>query len=203
MPRVDPASVRATPLASERARGATVLLIVDMLSAWDFPDAEKLLPGASRIAPRIAALRQRCKRATVPVVYANDNHGRWRSDFREIVGMAGREGSAGAAICKQLAPDEQDYFVLKPKHSAFYETPLDLLCRHLRASRLIVTGVSSDQCVLMTAVDARMRDYEVHVPRDAVATQSASRQALAMRYLDDVLEVKTTPSQRLRLPRPP
>ena len=199
---VDDDTVANTPLAAERAVGGAALLVIDMISDWQFPDAGKLLPQAAAIAPRIATLADRCRRAGVPVIYANDNHGRWRSDFREVVGAALRSEGAGAGIARLLEPRHEDYFVLKPKHSAFHSTPLDLLLRHLQVRRLILTGVSSDQCVLYTAADARMRDYEAIVPRDAVATQGEPRNAMALRHFADVLGLETPESAALEVPPP-
>lgn len=102
----------------------TALLVVDMISCWDFPDADRLLPAARRIAPVIARLQQQCRRARVPVIFANDNNGRWRSDFRTQVDLA-LASTAGAAITTELRPLEGDYFILKPKHSALFATPLE------------------------------------------------------------------------------
>jgi len=192
-----------TPLAEDRAAGETALLIIDMLSGWDFTDAQSLLAHSVPIAPRIAALKARCRAARIPVVYANDNHGRWRSDFRQVVAAALEGEGDGARIARQLAPDEHDYFVLKPKHSGFHATPLDLLLRHLGARTLVLTGVSSDQCVLYTAADARMHDYRVLVPRDAVATQTPRRNDLALRHFDEVMGVDTPLAERLELPPRP
>jgi nicotinamidase-related amidase len=186
-------------LARHRAAGGTALLIVDMISSWDFPDADKLLPQAAAIAPRIAALKARCRRDGVPVIYGNDNRGQWRSDFRRVVEHAQREDGAGAKIATLLAPDDDDYFVLKPKHSAFFSTPLDLLLQHLKARRLVIAGVASDQCVVTTALDARMRDYEVVVPADCIASQSAARNQRALKQFEEAHHIPTTPSPRLRL----
>lgn len=177
------------------------LLIIDMISGWEFPDGLKLLPQAAAIAPRVAALKARCRRAGVPVIYANDNRGQWRSDFRQVVREALMQGGAGAHIAQQLQPDDDDYFVLKPKHSAFFATPLDLLLQHLKAQALMVTGVASDQCVTHTVADARMRDYEVVVPADCVASQSSTRNRTAVLHFEEVLQVSTTLSTRIRLPK--
>ena len=117
------------PLADRPAHAGTALLVIDMISTWDFPDAEKIVRAAVAIAPRIGALKRRCVRAGVPVIYVNDNRGRWRSEFRELVRVSIAESAAGAAIAKHLQPEDDDYSVLKPKHSAFYATPLDLLLR--------------------------------------------------------------------------
>jgi len=194
-------SRRSSPpsLAEHRAAGATALLIIDMISSWDFPDATPLLAQAVAIAPPIARLKARCRRAGVPVIYANDNRGQWRSDFRQVFENALAQGGPGAQITQQLAPDEDDYFVLKPKHSAFFSTPLHLLLQHLQAHRLILTGVASDQCVVTSAVDARMRDYEVVVPADCVAAQSAARNRRALEHFEEALDVRTTVSARVRL----
>ncbi|MGJ7608826.1 cysteine hydrolase family protein [Variovorax sp. LT1R20] len=186
-------------LAPESAAGHTALLIIDMINCWDFPDADKLLPRAAAIAPRIAALKARCRKAGVPVIYANDNRGRWRSDFPALVEESLAQDSAGAAITRTLQPEPDDYFLLKPKQSAFFGTPLELLLRHFDARRLILTGVASDQCVLVTATEAGMRDLGVVVPRDCVASQSASRNDIVLRQLEDFQKLPTTPSSRIRL----
>ena len=190
-------------LAEHRANDGTALLIIDMISGWDFPDAPKLLRQSIAIAPRIAALKARCRRAGVPVIYANDNRGQWRSDFRRVVANAVQAGGQGGRIVSQIAPDDDDYFVLKPKHSAFFATPMELLLQHLQARRLILTGVASDQCVVVTAEDARMRDYEVIVPQDCVASQTPARNRRALAHFEDVMNIRTPASSRLRLPDPP
>lgn len=177
----------------------TALLILDMISCWNFPDGAALERQAARAAPCIARLKRRCLEARVPVIYANDNSGQWRSDFKFVVGESHGPGSLGADITRQLEPGPDDYFVLKPKHSAFFATPLEILLDHLRARCLLVTGVAGDQCVLNTAVDARMRDFEVVVPSDCIASLTPERNRRAIEHLGDVLEVKTTPARALRL----
>jgi nicotinamidase-related amidase len=201
-----PPSPRKRPqrkgIIERTARHSHALVILDMVSCWGFPDAAPLLRQASRIAPAIAALKRRCAQARIPVIYANDNSGQWRSDFKYVVRESLESPGPGARITQQLEPGEDDYFVLKPKHSAFFATPLELLLDHLRTQRLIVTGVSSDQCVLNTVSDARMRDFEVVVPADCVATQTPARNRRALGYFEDVLGVKTTPGPSLRLSDP-
>ena len=195
-----PESVDRAPLAEDRAAGATALLVIDMLSTWEFPDGDAMLRNAERIAPRIAELRTRCRTAGVPVIYANDNQGRWRSDFREVVATAIERGSGAARIAELLKPEPDDYFVLKPKHSGFHATPLDLLLRHLQARRLLVTGVSGDQCVLYTVADARMDDYEVVVPHDCIASLSAERDRRLLDYFSQVTQVATPAGHEIDLP---
>ncbi|RZL92691.1 MAG: cysteine hydrolase [Variovorax sp.] len=192
-------SAQPEPIAPDTATGGTALLIVDLISCWDFPDADKLLPAARRIAPRIAALKARCRRAGVPLIYANDNRGRWRSDFPALVDLALECGGPAAAMTRTLAPEREDYFVLKPSQSAFFGTPLELLLQHLEVQRIVVTGVASDQCVLSTVLEARMRSLDVIVPRDCVATQSTLRNRAVLRQFEEVHRVPTTAGSRIRL----
>ncbi|KAF1050082.1 cysteine hydrolase family protein [Xylophilus sp.] len=187
---------------SSAAQARTALLIIDMISCWDFEDADRLLPGALRVTPHIAALKARCRRAGVPVVYANDNRGRWRSHFTALVEESIAASTPAARITQALMPQEDDYFVLKPQLSAFFGTPLELLLAHLGVHRLIVTGVASDQCVLHTVADARMRDFDCVVPRDCVASQTARRNDAVLMQVEETHKLKTTPGSRIVLAAP-
>jgi len=129
------------------------LLIIDMINAFDFDGAEGMLPRALAAARAIAELKRRARRVGVAVVYVNDNFGRWRSDFHQILEHC-RE-SPGREIARLLTPEKEDYFVLKPKHSGFQFTTLDVLLEHLGAEQLILTGVAGNFCVLFTAPEDR------------------------------------------------
>jgi nicotinamidase-related amidase len=201
--KTSPPSPRRRPqrtgLIAAEPRKPTALVILDMISDWDFPDADALLRHALRIAPAIAALKRRCAARRIPTIYANDNRGQWRSDFAFVVRRALEAPGPGAALTQALEPAEGDYFVLKPKHSAFFATPLEILLDHLKTRRLLVTGVTSDQCVAATVADARMRDFEVAVPGDCVTTLTPARNRRALQHFDEVLQVPTTASRHLRL----
>jgi nicotinamidase-related amidase len=183
----------------ETARAGTALVIIDMISAWDYPQGDHMLRSALRIGPAIARLKQRCARLSVPVIYANDNAGHWRSDIRQLVALSESVGGTATALTQLLAPALEDYVMLKPKHSAFFATPLDLLLQHIGVTHLILAGVSSDACVLATALDARMRDYELVVPRDCIGSLTPRRTAASLTYFRQVLQVPTTTSSRIRL----
>lgn len=192
----------ATHEPSDENPGGSALVVIDMLARWDFPDADALVRRALPIAPRIARLAARCRAAGVPVIYANDNRGRWRSDLRQVVEAAIAEAgdeAPGVRIARTLAPRAEDYFVLKPRHSAFFMTPLELLLQDLRARRLLLVGVSADQCVLATAHDARLRGLEVVMPRDCVASPTAERTRRAVRLFADAFVAPTPLSSRLKL----
>jgi len=190
-----------TGLIEKDGRHDTVLIILDMISCWSFPDAPALERQAAAMTPAIARLRERCAQARVPVIYANDNSGQWRSDFKFVVAESLESGGRGADITRALEPGPDDYFVLKPKHSAFFATPLELLLDHLQAKRLVIAGVAGDQCVLNTAADARMRDFDVVVPSDCIASMTAARNRRAVEHLRDVLGVQTGASATIRLGR--
>ena len=194
-----PVRPERAPLADAPAHDGTALLVVDMISTWSFPDADKLGPAAAAIAPVIGVLAGRCRDAGVPVVYANDNHEHWRSEFSALVRLSAKASETGAAIARSLAPDAGDYSVLKPKHSAFFATPLDLLLRHLRVRRVVMCGVSTEHCILMTAAEGRMRDYEMVVPEDGVAAITPARNTRALDYLRDVFGLDTTASGGVEL----
>ena len=153
------------------------LLVVDMIGQLDFPGAERLAPSAVRAARGIHALRERFHRRGWPVVYANDNFAHWQSDFRELVAMASATPGAARTIADLLELTPRDYFVLKPKHSAFLDTALPVLLAKLGVRRLVLTGMALEACVMATAIDANAREYEVAVVRECVAGQPALRAA--------------------------
>jgi nicotinamidase-related amidase len=180
-------------------RSATVLIILDMISDFNFPDGPQVARAARRIAPHIQALKQRAREAKAAVVYVNDNLGRWRSDLPALIEHCTSDESKGADVVNLLAPQPLDYFVMKPRHSAFYATPLEVLLNHLQASRLILTGVSSHQCVLFTANDAHVRNFELIVPGDCIAGVKPSDTRFAVKYFSSVLGADTRASTALRL----
>lgn len=175
------------------------LLIIDMINALEFEDAEEMEARAIDAARSVAALKQRCREAGIPAIYANDNFGRWRSDFREVVDRVLHGDVRGRPIAEMLRPERDDYFVLKPKHSAFFETTLETLLRYLGVRRLIMTGIAGDICVKLTASDAYMRDYAIYVPADCTASLDPAENEHMLAYVRRVLKADTTPSTDLDL----
>jgi Amidases related to nicotinamidase len=178
-------------------KSPTVLLIIDVISDFDFPDGEELLKNAEPVAKNIAVLRKKADRAKIPVVYVNDNFGKWQSDFKTLLNHSLSKSSKGRKIATLLKPRQKDYFVLKPKHSGFYSTTLELLLEYLGAKKLIITGLTADICVLFTAADAFLRDYKIFVPRDCTASAYAKDRDNALRYMERVLQADTRPSNEI------
>lgn len=177
------------------------LLLIDVINDLDFPEANQLLRYACPMARKLLRLKERAKAAGVPVIYVNDNFGRWRSDFRRQVVHCLRAKSRGREIVSLLQPNEDDYFVLKPKHSGFFSTTLETLLRYLGSKRLILTGIAGNFCVLFTANDAYMRDYDLIIPSDCTASNTIEENRQALGLMKRFLKADTRPSTKLRLPR--
>jgi len=114
------------------------LLLIDIISDFEFEDGEKLFKHAFPMARKLADLKKRAKKAGVPVTYVNDNFGKWQSNFKFLLFHALDRKVRGSKIAEILKPDETDYFVLKPKHSGFYSTTLEVLLDHLESKTLIL-----------------------------------------------------------------
>jgi nicotinamidase-related amidase len=182
-------------------KAGAALLLVDVINDFDFPEAEQLLRFARPMAERIALLKERAAAAGVPVIYANDNFGRWRSDFNSQIEHCLRQGPEVREIIELLHPGELDYFVLKPKHSGFFSTTLDTLLRYLGAHTLIIAGVATNICVLFTANDAYMRDYQLIVPNDCVAANTQEDNDNALEQIRVVLKATVCPSESIDFER--
>jgi nicotinamidase-related amidase len=178
---------------------SVVLILIDVINDMEFENGEALFEYALPAAKKMARLRRRAKEAGVPVIYVNDNFGKWRSDFRQQLGHVLEDGVRGAPIAKLLRPDQEDYFVLKAKHSGFYHTQLDLLIDYLQVRTVILAGFATDMCVLFTASDAYLRDIEIIVPSDCSAAASADHHDAALEHMMRALHVETTPSDELDL----
>ena len=181
-------------------QSAVALLIIDTINDLEFAGGETLLRHALPMAHNIAALKRRARAAGIPAIYLNDNFGQWRSDFRSVV-QRNLAGVRGAPMVRLLAPEPDDYFVLKPKHSGFFGTTLETLLRFIGARTLVLTGLTTEMCVLFTAMDAYMRDYALLVPGDCCAAASAARHWQALDYPQQVLKADTRPAAERQLER--
>jgi nicotinamidase-related amidase len=177
----------------------TALLLIDVINDFEFPRGDELFAQAMPIADCIAGLKRKARAAGVPAIYVNDNFGRWQSNFAELVKRCTEDDVRGRPFVKKLIPEAEDYFVLKPKHSAFYQTPLELLLKHLGVERVILTGVSTNSCILFTAGDAYMRDLELMVPEDCVAACNGQEHKSAMEQMKCMLKADTSPSTKLSI----
>jgi nicotinamidase-related amidase len=195
------ANIRRDSLNHAPDEAETALLLIDVINPVDFEGGEKLLAHALPMARSLAALKQRAKASGVPAIYVNDNFGRWRADFPKLVGSCLEEGVPGRPVVAQLIPEEDDYFVLKPKHSAFFQTNLEILLNYLGVNTLILTGMAADICVLFSANDAYMRDYRIVVPPDCVAAEDPEQNRQVLNLMERVLKARIAPSAELEFDR--
>ena len=180
---------------------SVALLLIDVINDLEFEGSEALVRQAVPMARRIAELKRRARAAGIPVIYVNDNFGRWKSDFRRVVEHCLHDGVKGEELVRILQPDEDDYFVLKPKHSAFYATTLDILLTYLGARTLIFTGIAGNICILFSANDAYMRDYHLVVPADCTVSNTVEENDHALKEIQTVLKADITESAQLDLRR--
>jgi nicotinamidase-related amidase len=184
-------------IAHNHSTHPVALLLVDVINDFDFPEAQQLIALAEKAAPCIEGLAERARRARAPVVYVNDNFGHWRSDFRSTVARCSEAERPGSAIVRRLAPRQDDFFVLKPMHSGFFNTPLELLLDELQSETLVICGFSTNSCVSLTAHDAHMRGFSLCVPRDATAANTAQLAEQALALLETTLHADTRPSKEV------
>jgi nicotinamidase-related amidase len=193
------------PVRSEDLHGnvrdasPTALLLIDVINDFEFEGGEELLRLALPVGENISNLKKQAKAANIPAVYVNDNFGIWRSDLNKIVSHCSSPEVRGAPFVKWVLPDPDDYFVLKPKHSGFFCTTLELLLEHLGAKNLILTGIAGNNCVLFTANDAYMRDFKIFVPSDCTVSLTEEENEYALKQMEKVLKADIRPATELDL----
>jgi nicotinamidase-related amidase len=176
----------------------TALLLIDVINDLAFDGSEELVAQAESMAAPLAQLKRRATTAGVPAIYINDNFGQWRSDFRRTVAHCTARSSPGHRVSTRLRPTARDYFVLKPKHSGFFDTTLDTLLETLGIRRVILTGMAGNICVLFTANDAYMREYKILAPADCIVSNTAADNDHTLRQIKTVLKGDIAVSTRLR-----
>ncbi|MCE4556056.1 cysteine hydrolase family protein [Roseateles cellulosilyticus] len=173
-----------------------VLLLVDFINPMSFIGADDLAPHALAAARAAAALKQRFDVAGERTIYVNDNFGQWRSDFRTLVQHCRRQRGPAAQLVRQLSPGADDLTVLKPRHSGFHATPLELLLEQLGTRQLVIAGLATDYCVMCTAMDAFVRGYRLWIPADCTAAESPEKHELALAWMHDALKADILPAAR-------
>lgn len=179
----------------------SALLLIDVVNPFDFESADRLLRHALPVARRIEALKRRAVQARVPVVYVNDNYGDWHANFAELVERCIRPGARGRRFVERVRPEHGDYYVLKPLHSGFHSTSLEVLLDSLGVGTVVLAGVASHICVWFTAIDAYMRGLEVVVPSDCVAAERLRDTRAALEQMKCVLKARIAPSRALGFAR--
>jgi len=174
------------------------LLLIDVLTTFQFPDGDAILQGALKMRDPLLKLKARARQAGIPVLYVNDNFGDWRSEKEVLIGRCLQ--AKGSQFVRPLVPDSEDYFVLKPMHSAFYMTPLEVLLLHLEVETLILTGLTSNSCITVTAHDANMRGFNIYIPSDCSCARHSREHIQAMEQLKAMAGADVRRSSALKIP---
>jgi nicotinamidase-related amidase len=182
-------------MASPRLpRSSCVLLLVDFINPLNFPGGEEFGPRALGAARAAAGLKARLAREGAATIYANDNYGVWQSDFHSLVATClGIPGPPGE-VARLLYPQAEDLTILKPRHSAFYASPLELLLTEMQAKELVICGLATDMCVQLTAGDAFLREFNCWVPADCTAAESDDAKQASLAFMASVLKCDVRPS---------
>src|SRR4051794_3409366 len=172
------------------------LVVIDMINTYDHEDAERLRESVQSVVPVIATLLDRARDPGAPVIYVNDNFGHWRSDQRALVDDAVK--SERGALVEPIVPDEDALFVVKARHSIFYETPLGYLLRQEEIDEIVMTGQATEQCILYSALDAHIRHIPVIVPREAVAHIHEDLAEAALRMMEVNMDAEVVGADDVR-----
>lgn len=161
----------------------SALLVIDMLNPYEHEQADELAAHVAAALPAVEALIERAHASEVPVVYVNDNFGDWNSSVDELAERA--SDGAHPELVKPVLPRDGDSFVIKARHSAFYETPLEYLLDQMGVDRLVLAGQVTEQCILYSALDAYVRHFRVAIPTDAVAAIHDHLAAAALEMMEE------------------
>jgi nicotinamidase-related amidase len=170
----------------------SALLIIDILNPFDFDYGSTLAKHTEKIVEPLKTLRNVCQKKQIPVIYINDHYNLWQADLKKIYNKCLNDLSQ--TIIEPLKPEEDDYFLIKPKHSAFYGTALNTLLHTLKVDTLILSGIAGNICVLFTANDAYMREFNLVVPENCIASVSEDDNQYALTMMKNVLKAEIVDS---------
>jgi nicotinamidase-related amidase len=179
-------------MARRAGNERSALLLVDFLNPLDFTRDAAFVRRALAAARATKKLIARMRRAKRPVIYANDHWGEWTRNFDDLISRIGSRRVPGRALVEVLTPQPGDYTVLKPRHSAFYGTPLEFLLDELRVDSLVIAGIAADNCVLFTASDAYVRKFKLWIPANCVAAERDAYRIAALAHMQRVLKARTS-----------
>ena len=171
----------------------TSLVVIDMINPYDHADADKLVGSVREVLPQVGGLLERAGDSDVPVIYVNDNFGSWRSNRDDLVESALR--GHHPELVEPIRPQAGSLFVVKVRHSIFFQTPLEYLLGQEAVERVVLTGQVTEQCVLYSALDAYIRHFDVSVPRDAVAHIHEDLAEAALKMMEINMSADVSPAR--------
>jgi len=175
----------------ENSLSNTAVLFVDIINDFDFIGGDKLHENTTAILPNLVKLKKFAQENDLPCIYVNDHYGLWQADFHKIIDYCRNEKSE--EIIDALMPGENDYFLIKPMHSAFFQSPLQSLLTELDKTHLIMGGIAGDICILFTAQDAYMYKYRISVPKNCMASEENDNNEYALYLMKSVMDADISP----------
>jgi nicotinamidase-related amidase len=186
MPKLLLSLVQKRRIKMENTHDNTAVLFVDIINHFDFEGGEKLYAHTKEILPNLKKLKNYARENNLPIIYVNDHYGLWQADFRKIIDHCHNDRSQ--EIIEELKPDDHDYFLIKPQHSAFFQTPLQSLLNELGKTHLIMAGIAGDICILFTAKDAYMYQFDMHIPKNCMASEETDNNNYALYLMRSVMK---------------
>jgi nicotinamidase-related amidase len=177
------------------SKSKQALLIIDMINDFQFEHGPILAKQAEDISHKISSLKQKLKTSGCPIIYINDHYELWQADFKKIANKC--ENSLSKNIIHTIYPEDDEFFLIKPKHSAFYGTALNTLLYNLKIKQLFITGIAGNICVLFTANDAYMRGYDIIIPSDCIASNDEQDNHFALKMMKNTLKATITNSENI------
>ena len=181
-PVVPSPGLRARLLAARprpRRPQRPALLVLDMLVDHLTPCRPLEIPRARDIVPALKSRLAEARRVGIPVVYVCDSHAPDDPDLA-LWPLHALEGTEGAAVWPELAPEPGDHVVKKPTYSGFNRSTLGPLLEELGADQIILTGCATELGLHATAVEALQRGYVVTIPPDSQAGVSAMAESMTL-----------------------
>ncbi|RDW15273.1 isochorismatase [Oceanobacillus arenosus] len=164
----------------------SAVLFIDIINDFDFDGGNNLLRNTKEILPNLMKLKKFAKENNLPLIYVNDHYRIWQADFHKIIEHCKNDRSR--EIIETLRPDHDDYFLIKPQHSAFFQTPLQSLLSDLGRTHLIIAGIAGDICVLFTAKDAYMYKFTMSIPENCMASEDKDNNRYALNLMKSVMK---------------
>ncbi|MCT1901775.1 isochorismatase family cysteine hydrolase [Oceanobacillus sojae] len=169
----------------------TALVFIDLINDFKFDGGDNLHASTEEMLPNLIKLREFAKEKSIPVIYVNDHYGLWQADFHKIIDYCKNEKSE--EIIEKMKPDDDDYFLIKPQHSAFFQTPLHALLTELNRSHIILAGIAGDICILFTAKDAYMYKLSLSIPKNCIASEESENNNYALYLMESVMDADISP----------
>ena len=155
------------------------ILVIDMENDFVLPDSPMRVEGAYATLPAIKKFLDYGRANDWAVIYIYRIHRISGIDaelFRRHFFEEGHpfciEGTKGAVIPDEIAPQKGDISITKQRFSAFFGTDLDIILRGLGVKNVYLTGTQYPNCVRSTAVDSMGLDYNTIVVTDCCSAAS-------------------------------